>query len=76
MNTEPCPQCGSTLIEVEATFQEQEDGHWVGDQITSLICQDCRIERTLSPAMMIALMHHLIERREAGEGTVLDGPPA
>jgi hypothetical protein len=43
----------------------------VGDELCSVTCAACRREIHLGAAMTIALMHHLIERREKGEGEVM-----
>jgi hypothetical protein len=68
--------CGSTQIVAEAILVQRtsvyadgkEREEWVGDELCSVTCADCQREVRLSAAMTIALMHHLIERREKGEG--------
>jgi hypothetical protein len=71
--------CGSTQIEVEAVLVQKtsvfadgtERDEWVGDELCSVTCAACRREIRLGAAMTIALMHHLIERREKGDGEVM-----
>jgi hypothetical protein len=68
--------CGSTEIVAEAILVQrksryadgQEREEWIGDELCSVTCAACSREVHLDPAMTIALMHHLIERRERGEG--------
>jgi hypothetical protein len=43
---------------------------WVGDELCGVTCAACGREVRLDPAMTIALMNHLIERRENGGGLV------
>lgn len=72
--------CGSTQIIAEAVLvsrnQVYPDGttqvEWYGDELVSVICSDCGAPVKLDPAMTIALMHHLIEKRERGEGTCVE----
>jgi hypothetical protein len=68
-----CRNCGSTQIEVDAILQEQPDGRWIGEEICKIICAQCGTPASLSPALTIALMHHLIEKKEAGQGEAIDG---
>jgi hypothetical protein len=68
--------CGSTQIVAEAILVQrttvQADGsrrnEWAGDELSSVTCAACGSVVRLDPAMTIALMHHLIEMRERGEG--------
>ena len=70
--------CGSTQIVAEAILVQRTSVYpngmqrqeWVGDELCSVTCAVCEREVRLDPAMTIALMHHLIERRERGEGIV------
>ena len=72
--------CGSTQIVAEAILVQrstvQADGRrrneWAGDELSSVTCAACGNVVRLDPAMTIALMHHLIEMRERGEGTLMN----
>ncbi len=70
--------CGSTQIVAEAILVQRTsvygDGakreEWVGDELCSVTCAVCQREVRLDAAMTIALMHHLIERRESSDGVI------
>jgi hypothetical protein len=68
--------CGSTQVVAEAILVQRTEVYpngarrqeWVGDELRGVTCADCGREVRLDPAMTIALMNHLIERRENGDG--------
>ena len=60
--------CGSTFVIVDAQMVQHEDGSWAGCELLAIRCEQCGAPVRLDAVRTVALMHQLIEEREAGRG--------